>query len=417
MSVPDVASPAHLVRTSHRMSQAASPVVVADSPAHGTKQRAKRNRPEATAAPTREAAAPAPAAEAPAAPPATERKKRGRKPKDAAADQQPVTPTAPKMESLAALTPAPTAPVVAAAAADDDDDTPIVVEVVHQHEQRLAALPVPRETVAAAVTQTLAEAAAADEVLPRKELRHRVEARLGGVALNAHKDVLYTLALECSAAAEKTRATNEKRAATRTANKAAKDAASAPPSAVASPEKKDGAAAATPAEVDSPDPEAPSGKQKRRRKKNEAKAAEPNVATPAAAPVQPPAATPIATPAAPPAASAASPKAAPVAPATPVATPAALPAVPPTSTPAAAGEGKTKRGRKAKRDADGAPIEVPASAGNSAAGTVTVPASALASILQHLSEQRARIDGLEAEVTRLRNWRVAGSVEALVKAV
>jgi hypothetical protein len=93
--------------------------------------------------------------------------------------------------------PVATSPTATRGGDGDDDDRPLVQSIVDERQRQLDALPLPASVVIAAVRAVMAEAKG-EVLMPRKELRRRVEARLGGnVSLADHKPIVYALALEC----------------------------------------------------------------------------------------------------------------------------------------------------------------------------------------------------------------------------
>jgi hypothetical protein len=93
--------------------------------------------------------------------------------------------------------PVATSPTVTRGDDGDDDDRPLVQSIVDERQRQLDALPLPASVVIAAVRAVMTEAKG-EVLMPRKELRRRVEARLGGnVSLAEHKPIVYALALEC----------------------------------------------------------------------------------------------------------------------------------------------------------------------------------------------------------------------------
>jgi hypothetical protein len=93
--------------------------------------------------------------------------------------------------------PVATSPTATRGDGGDDDDRPLVQSIVDERQRQLDALPLPASVVIAAVRAVMTEAKG-EVLMPRKELRRRVEARLGGnVSLAEHKPIVYALALEC----------------------------------------------------------------------------------------------------------------------------------------------------------------------------------------------------------------------------
>jgi len=249
-----------------------------------------------------------------------------------------------------------------------------LVDVMAQRERQLSALPVDRKLVVDAVASIMREATDAGEMVPRKELRRRVEEKVG-TQLNGHKNILYTLAVEATTASNKKTAAAEKRAAKK-ADKVAEK-----------PQKPAPKAAPSDQPIPSPDPQVPtqalaattaSEKQKSRRAKKKEVAAVPNTADVVAP--------------------------APVAPVTPSAAANSDATVP------------KKRGRKPKRDAEGASVPVaPAVVASAPSATVAVPVTTLEAIMQRLASQDVRIDTLDTEVKKLRQAKIATTLDAVVR--
>jgi hypothetical protein len=135
--------------------------------------------------------------------------------------------------------PVATSPTATRGDGGDDDDRPLVQSIVDERQRQLDALPLPASVVIAAVRAVMTEAKG-EVLMPRKELRRRVEARLGGnVSLAEHKPIVYALALECDPNTEaETEAEGPKRRRHRTETVAAPSGNAATSAAeVAAPEQ------------------------------------------------------------------------------------------------------------------------------------------------------------------------------------